>query len=160
MGQVANEVLARDSNLAEIVDRLDRLYCYHMAGMCWSLAMDTRLKGQALFLLGDELKEVADEHLTAARALAQRITELGAAITADPTHLLERSPLDDVRTPDPSDIEAILRYALAQVRIAVRSYGQLLDRTRGSDDLSHHLLIKLARQQARRETDLEGALPP
>lgn len=158
MGQVANEVLARESDLAGIVDGLDRLYCYHMAGLCWSLAMEVRLEGQALFLLSDELKAVADEHLGAARALAQRISELGEAITADPTHFLEHSPLDEMSTPKPSDIEAILRYALTQVRTALRSYGQLLDRTRGSDDLTHRLLVKLARQQASRETDLEGAL--
>jgi hypothetical protein len=34
----------------------------------------------------------------------------------------------------------------------------MLDCTRGSDDLFHRLLVKLARQQASRETDLEGAL--
>lgn len=158
MGQVANDVLARESELAGIVDELDRLYCYHMAALCWSLAMRTRLEGQALFLLSDELQEVADEHLEAARELAQRISELGEAITADPTQFLERSPLDEVSTPKPGDVEAILRYALTQVRTALRSYGELLDRTRSSDCLSHRLLIKLARQQASRETDLEGAL--
>jgi hypothetical protein len=36
--------------------------------------------------------------------------------------------------------------------------GELLDRTRGHDDLTHRLLCKLARQLAARETDLEGAL--
>lgn len=109
MGQVANQELAREADPAGIIDGLDRLYCYHMAGLCWSLAMDTRLEGQALFLLSDELKEVADEHLGAARALAQRISELGEAITVDATHFLERSPLDEVSTPQSSDVEAILR---------------------------------------------------
>jgi hypothetical protein len=123
MGHVANEVLARESDLAGIVDGLDRLYCYHMAGLCWSLAMYTGLEGQALFLLSDELKEVADEHLGAARALAQRISDLGETITADPTHFLERSPLDELCTPKPGEVEAILRYALTQVRTALPRYG-------------------------------------
>jgi hypothetical protein len=35
---------------------------------------------------------------------------------------------------------------------------QLVDRTRGHDDLTHRLLSKLARQLAARESDLEGAL--
>ena len=126
---------------------------------CWALGMGVRLGGQALFLLSDKLAEVADESLAAARQLAERIGELGGVTTLDPSGFVARSPagtFTDVATD--SDVPTILRYALGQVRTALAAYGDLLDRTRGHDDLTHRLLSKLARQLAARESDLEGAL--
>jgi len=43
-----------------------------------------------LFLLGDELQEVADESLEAAGALGAGIAELDGEATGDPTLLVER----------------------------------------------------------------------
>ena len=54
--------------------------------------MINRLEGLAIFLLGDELAEIADRARAAARRLADRIGDLGGAITADPRQLLNRSP--------------------------------------------------------------------
>jgi hypothetical protein len=63
-----------------------------------------------------------------------------------------------VTTPEPRSVEAILRYALAAVRAGLPSYGAIINRTRGTDDASHLLLVKLARRLASRETDVEGVL--
>jgi ferritin-like protein len=35
-----------------------------------------------------------------------------------------------------------------------------LDLTRGKDELTHHLVLKLLRREVARETDLEAALAP
>jgi ferritin-like protein len=158
MGQVANQVLSGGIDTAELGDSLDSLYCYHMVGFCWALSMGTRLEGRALFLLGDELEEVAEEHLASAKSLAQRISEIGAVTTADPSEFLKRSPFEDLTTPEPGSVEGILRYALAAIRAGLASYGAIINRTRGTDDASHLLLVKLARKQASRETDIEGVL--
>ncbi len=54
--------------------------------------MINRLEGLAIFLLGGELAEIADRARGVARRLADRIGDLGGAITADPRQLLDRSP--------------------------------------------------------------------
>jgi hypothetical protein len=48
-----------------------------------------RLEGLAIFLLGDELAEVADRARATAHRLADQIGDLGGAITADPRQLLD-----------------------------------------------------------------------
>jgi hypothetical protein len=50
--------------------------------MHWALAVGNRLEGQPLFLLTDELNEVLDDSLDAARRLADRIAELDGAVGA------------------------------------------------------------------------------
>jgi hypothetical protein len=77
----------------EVVERLDSFYCYNMVVVHFCHAMVNRLEGQASFLLGDELEEVAEEALGAATRLANRIGELGGMVTADPSLLVEKSPL-------------------------------------------------------------------
>jgi ferritin-like protein len=158
MGQVGNRLIVNIA-AADVADDLDRLYCYHLATFCWASGMGVRLEGQALFLLGDELAEVAEENLAAARQLASRIGELDGVVTIDPTAFVPRSPAAAPTVPgEAREVAPILRYALEQVRIGLGAYGNLLDRTRDRDDLTHRLLVKLARQLAARETDLEGAL--
>jgi ferritin-like protein len=158
MGQVGNQLIVEIS-AADVAEELDRLYCYHLVTFCWASGMGVRLEGQALFLLGDELAEVGEESLAAARQLAERVGELGGTVTIDPSAFVRRSPAGTLAVPDQArEVAPILRYALEQVRIGLGAYGKLLDRTRGRDDLTHRLLVKLARQLAARETDLEGAL--
>ena len=45
------------------------------------------------------MEEVAEEALRVAKQLADRIGELGGVITADPTRLVERSPLEEFSLP-------------------------------------------------------------
>jgi ferritin-like protein len=158
MGKIGNQLIAGIAP-ADVADELDRLYCYHLVTFCWASGMGVRLEGQAIFLLGDELAEVAEENLAAARKLAARVGELGGVITIDPSAFVPRSPVGSLTVPDEArDVAAILRYALEQVRTALAAYGKLLDQTRGRDDLTHRLLASLGRQLAARATDLEGAL--
>ena len=44
------------------------------------------LGGHTIFLLGDELAEIADRARAAARSLADRIGDLGGPISADPAN--------------------------------------------------------------------------
>ena len=158
MGKVGNQLIVEIS-AADVAEELDRLYCYHLATFCWASGMGVRLEGPALFLLGDELAGVAEENLAAARQLTARVGELGGEVTIDPSAFVPRSPGGTLVVPDEArEVAPILRCALEQVRTALGAYGKLLDRTRGRDELTHRLLVKLARQLAARETDLEGAL--
>ena len=69
--------LLKGLDVEEVVGRLDSFYCYNMVVLQFCLAMENRLEGHASFLLGDELEEVAEEALSAAKKLSDRIGELG-----------------------------------------------------------------------------------
>jgi len=67
-----------DTTTTEIIDTLDSFYCYNITAALWADAVINRLQGLAIFLLGDELAEVADGARAAARQLAGRIGTSGA----------------------------------------------------------------------------------
>jgi ferritin-like protein len=49
-------------------------------------------------------------------------------------------------------------YALEQARAIISAYGECLDLTRGKDELTHHLVLKLLQQEVTREVELKAAL--
>jgi hypothetical protein len=108
--EAAGAALVKDIEPEEVVRRLDGFYSYIMV-VQFCYALETWLEGQASFLLGDELEEVAEEALQAAKRLADRIGELGGAVTAYPSRLIERSPLPKFSMPvSNSDVGVILEH--------------------------------------------------
>ncbi len=109
--------------------------------MHFSQALGNRLEGHGSFLVSDELEEVAEAALQAAKKLADRIGELGGAVTADPALLVERSPLPEFSLPDSnSEVGVALGHVLERVRIIIGEYGAFLEEVRGRDELSHRLV--------------------
>jgi len=158
MGTAGNN-LVRNVEVKDVVRSLDRFYCYNLAVMHWAEALANRLQGPAAFLLSSELEDVAEHSHTAAKALADRIGDLGGAVTADPGQLVERSPLAEFSLPASfSDVGTILRYAVKQVQAIIRAYGTFLDRVRGNDELSYQLVLRLLGDEVHREAEIEAAL--
>lgn len=155
MGKAGNALLG-GADSGKVANELDRLFCHHMLASNWALGVGNRLEGQPLYLLGDEMEEVYEQNRTSARELAERVAELGGAVTVDPAAMLERSPQDSFELPDCGDLGSILTMALARVRTAIEAYGQALKAAEG-DELSRLVLLKLLRHEVARETDLEGA---
>jgi len=81
-----------DRNVKAVIDALDSFYCHNLIVSLWADAVANRLEGLAVYLLSDELPEVAEHARKAAARLADRIGDLGGAITADPRQLLDRAP--------------------------------------------------------------------
>src|SRR6516225_5706704 len=59
-----------DVTTQNVIDDLDSFYCHNIVASLWADAVANRLEGMAIYLLSDELPEVA-EH---ARAAARRPT--------------------------------------------------------------------------------------
>jgi len=84
---------SQDFAIQDVIERLDSLCCHNVLVGLWADAAANRLEGMAIYLLSDELPEVADYARAAARRLADRIGDLGGAITADPRQLIDPNPL-------------------------------------------------------------------
>jgi ferritin-like protein len=151
--------LIKGIDVEEIVDRLDSYYCYNLVVMHFSRALHSRLEGQAAYLLGDELEEVAEQSLKAAGKLADRIGDLGGEVTADPTQFVERSPLGEFSLPSSnSEAGIILGFVVERIRMIIGEYAAFLERVRERDEISHMLVLDLLKEQVAREAEIEAAL--
>jgi ferritin-like protein len=113
----------------------------------------------AIYLLTDELAEVADDARKASARLANRIGDLGGAITADPRQLLDQAPGEaEFTIPDSSDPRAIVTYALHRLNIIIAAYQDFLDKVRGRDDVSFALVVSLLAAETHRRADAQAAL--
>jgi len=147
------------NNITDIIDALDSFYCDNVVTALWADAVINRLGGQAIFLLGDELAEIAERARSAAHSLAGRIGDLGGAITADPRQLLERRPgTDEFSLPDCSDIFSIGTFGLQRLDTIIDAYEAFLDRVRGTDDLSFRLVLKFLGAETRQRAQIHAAL--
>jgi ferritin-like protein len=146
-------------DIKDVIDTLDSFYCHNVVAGLWADAVANRLEGLAIYLLSDELPEVADHARAAARRLAGRIGDLGGAITADPRQLLDRAPGDyEFTIPDCSDPRAISSYALLRLDVIIAAYQDFLDKTRGRDDVSFALVVGLLAAETHRRADVQAAL--
>jgi ferritin-like protein len=142
-----------------VIGALDSFYCHNHVVALWADAVANRLEGMAIYLLSDELPEVAEHARKAARRLADRIGDLGGAITADPRQLLDRAPGSyEFTIPDCSDPRAIISYALSRLEAIIAAYQDFLDTARGRDDVSFALVVGLLAAETHRRADAQAAL--
>jgi ferritin-like protein len=148
-----------DTTAQKVIGDLDSFYCHNVVVSLWADAVANRLEGMAIYLLSDELPEVAEHARTAAGRLAGRIGDLGGAITADPRQLIDRAPGGTEFTiPDCSDPRAIISYALHRLDLIIAAYQAFLDTVRGRDDVSFALVVGLLAAEAHRRADAQAAL--
>ena len=143
----------------DVVDALDSFYCHNHVVALWADAVANRLEGMAIYLLSDELPEVAGHAREAASRLADRIGDLGGAVTADPRQLIDRAPGGiEYTIPDCSDPRAILSYAVQRLDVIIAAYREFLDKVRDRDDVSFALVVGLLAAEAHRRADAQAAL--
>jgi ferritin-like protein len=149
----------QDLAAGDVADALDRFYCHNHVAALWADAVANRLEGLAIYLLSDELAEVAEHARASARRLAGRIGDLGGAVTADPRQLIDRAPGDSEFTiPDCSDPRAIVTYALQRLDVIIAAYQEFLGAVRGRDDVSFALVVDLLGAETHRRADAVAAL--
>lgn len=143
----------------DVIDTLDSFYCHNVVVSLWADAVANRLEGPAIYLLSDEIPEVAEHARRASARLAERIGDLGGAITADPRQVIDRAPGDDDFTiPDCSDPRAITTYALQRLDTIIAAYQDFLNKVRGRDDVSFALVVSLLGAETHRRADVTAAL--
>jgi ferritin-like protein len=148
-----------DLAVHDVIDALDSFYCHNVIAALWADAVANRLEGTAIYLLSDEIGEVAEQARAAARRLAGRIGDLGGTVTADPRQLVDRAPGEAGFTiPDCSSPRAIAGYARHRLDIIIDAYQALLDKVRGRDDVTFALVAGLLAAETHRRADVIAAL--
>ncbi|HEX6527566.1 MAG TPA: hypothetical protein VF070_47255 [Streptosporangiaceae bacterium] len=143
----------------DVIGALDSFYCHNVIVSLWADAVANRLEGLAIYMLSDELPEVADHARAAASRLADRIGDLGGAITGDPRLLIDRAPGGiEFTIPDCSDPQAIVSYAVQRLDVIIAAYQEFLDKVRGRDDVSFALVVGLLAAEQHRRADAQAAL--
>ena len=158
MGSAGNSLI-KGIEVQEIIDTLDSFHALSWVVALFSLGLKNRLQGQAAFLLSKELEDKAQESMKHAKKLAERIAELGGTETGDPTEFVMLSPLKRFSMPSSnSDVDGILSFILKLEQSIIKTYGDLLDRIRGKDDISYHVLRKILEDEVKRESEIESVL--
>lgn len=148
-----------DLDTQDVIGSLDSFYCHNVVVALWADAVANRLEGMAIYLLSDELPEVAGHARKAASRLADRIGDLGGAITGDPRQLLDRAPGPaEFTIPDCSNPRAIVSYAVQRLDVIIAAYQEFLDKVRGHDDVSFTLVVGLLAAETHRRADAQAAL--
>jgi ferritin-like protein len=108
-------------------------------------------------VLPDELAEQIEAAQKTSKQLAARIAQLGAAITADPTEFVHRSPISRLELPaDYGGLPGILAIALTNERFAIARYAELAERVREADPVTHRLLSSILAHKLARGTNRGG----
>jgi len=147
------------SDTDQTIKSLDSFYCANVVVSLWADAVGNRLEGPAIFLLTDELGEVSDHARSAAQQLADRVGDLGGAITADPCQLRDVAPGDsDFELPDCGDVRSIIEMGLRELNVIIAAYEEFLVKVRDTDPVSHQLVTRLLADETHRRADIEAAL--
>lgn len=155
MGQKAIEIIEEGNlNKKELLEKLQRAY----ADEC--LAYIQYWEGARLPVgimrtkLVEEMQEHASEELEHANLIAKRIMELGATPIVGPQEWLKKSTCGYLEPMD-SNIMVLLEQNISSERCAMEVYRELADFTRGKDDITYKLAVKILEEEAEHEQDLE-----
>lgn len=155
MGQKAIEIIEEGNlNKKELLEKLQRAY----ADEC--LAYIQYWEGARLPVgimrtkLVEEMQEHASEELEHANLIAKRIMELGATPIVGPQEWLKKSTCGYLEPMD-SNIMVLLEQNISSERCAMEVYRELADFTRGKDDITYKLAVKILEEETEHEQDLE-----
>ncbi len=155
MGQKAIDIVKESNlNIKELLEKLQRAY----ADECLSYIQyweGARIPvGLSRGALVSEMQEHAAEELNHANLIAKRIMELGATPIVGPQEWLKKSTCGYAEPID-SDIMVLLGQNISSERCAIEVYKELADFTRGKDDITYKLAVKILEEEVEHEQDLE-----
>jgi bacterioferritin len=157
MGQFAKQLISGDraALIADLVRAYADEWCahYNYSFVCCVVS------GPSSPGLVEVLRRKSQRALEHARQLADRIIELGGQPIAKIGDLVDRASDKPFKLPESvRDLDGVLRAVLDAERTSMRSYHSLEDKTRGSDPVTHALVLDLLREAVAGEREFERLL--
>lgn len=157
MGTKAKSIVELD--IPELIDSLNRAYAdewlayYHY----WIAAQV--VAGKSGKRVAEELKRIGAEELEHAQELAARIIQLGGRPLTHPKQWLEKTNCLYKEPPrDPTQVDQILKAAIAGEQCAIEVYYRLYKKVEGKDISTMHLARHILDEELRHEDALENLL--
>lgn len=160
MGMKGREIVARAGvDVDTLIKVLNQAYCDEWLAYYQYWVGAKVACGPHAHLLIPELEEHAAEELEHAQKLAKRITELGGTPILSPAQWMEESTCGFL-TPSNPDALAILAQNIQGERCAIEVYNRILERLKGRDPVTGHLIRSILADEIEHEEELEALNPP
>ena len=157
MGKAARGIV--DLSLKEMVKELNKAYCDEWLAFYLYWYMAQTVSGRCYTGLKPLLEAIAKEELEHARKLANLITTLGDAPSANPMDL-EKNANSSYSLPpkNNADIHRIIRAVMETEAEAIEVYHKLVKKTQGKDFVSHQLMTHILSEEIEHEEKFENLL--
>jgi bacterioferritin len=157
MGQFAKQLVSvnRGALIADLVRAYADEWCahYNYSFACYVVS------GPSSPGLVELLRRKSQRALEHARELAQRIIELGGQPIAKLGDVINSASDKPFKLPENiRDLDEVLKAVLDAERTSMRSYHDLEEKTRGSDLLTHALVLEFLREAVVGEREFERLL--
>ena len=155
MGMKAQELVTRAGiDLNALLKELNSAYCDEWLAYYQYWIGSKIAEGKMSHVLAEELAEHAGEELAHAEKLATRIIELGGTPSISPDLWLKESTCGFLAPTDPH-ADILLKQNIQGERCAIEVYQKILERVRGKDLVTEHLVREILEDELEHEQDLE-----
>ena len=159
MGIVGREIVERAGvDVKTLLKILNQAYCDEWLAYYQYWIGAKIAAGPHAHALAPELEEHAQEELAHAQKLAKRIIELGGTPALSPQEWLKESTCGYF-APTDADAYEILKQNIQSERCAIEVYSRILERLKGRDPLTAHLIRSILADEVEHEEDLESLCP-
>ena len=160
MGMKGREIVERAGvDVDTLIKVLNQAYCDEWLAYYQYWVGAKVASGPHAHLLIPELEEHAAEELEHAQKLAKRIIELGGTPVLSPKQWMEESTCGYL-PPSNTDAIAILTQNIQAERCAIEVYNRILERLKGRDPVTAHLIRSILADEIEHEDELESFEPP
>ncbi len=155
MGKRARAIV--DLSLKELVKELNKAYCDEWLAYYLYWYMAQVVSGKYYQGMKELLTGIAEDELEHAKELADLITKLGDAPTANPMDLEKNANYPYVAPPKNSaDINRIIRVVTEVEANAIEVYHKLAKKTQARDFNTHQLILHILSEEIDHEEKFEN----
>ncbi len=156
MGLKGREIVERAGvDVNTLIKVLNQAYCDEWLAYYQYWVGAKVATGPYAHALIPELEEHAQEELDHANKLAKRIIELGGTPILSPEEWMKESTCGYL-TPSNPDAMELLGQNIQGERCAIEVYNRILERLRGRDPVTAHIIREILEDEIEHEDDLEN----
>ena len=156
MGLKGREIVERAGvDVNTLIKVLNQAYCDEWLAYYQYWVGAKVAAGPHAHALIPELEEHAQEELDHANKLAKRIIELGGTPTLSPVEWMSESSCGYL-TPSNPDAMEILTQNIQWERCAIEVYNRILERLKGRDPVTAHIIREILEDEIEHEEELES----
>lgn len=153
MGKRGREIVGMD--IDEVLKMLNDAYASEWLAYYQYWLGAKLIKGPMKDAVAAELDQHANEELSHADMVAERIIQLGGVPELQPKNWEKLSPCK-YDAPEDSYVAVLLDQNIVAEQCAIDTYKNIMDATKDKDMVTHNLALNILEQEVEHEEDLQG----